>query len=89
MGIELVKREVSANSPALDSVQAGAVEHRGSPVVISGGPGTGKTSILIEAALYVGIGAYAVMAHGVPPLRAILISLLVFVSLRFFLTLGN
>ena len=51
MGIELVKREVSADSLALDSVQVQAVAHRGSPVVVSGGPGTGKTSILIEAAL--------------------------------------
>jgi superfamily I DNA/RNA helicase/RecB family exonuclease len=51
VGIELVKREVSADSLALDSVQAGAVAHRGSPLVVSGGPGTGKTSILIEAAL--------------------------------------
>lgn len=46
-------------------------------------------AFLIEAALYLGIGSYAVLAHGVPPLRVVLISLLVFVSLRFFLTLGN
>jgi len=46
-------------------------------------------AFLIELALYAGIGSYAVIAQGVPPLRVVLISLLVFVSLRFFLTLGN
>lgn len=46
-------------------------------------------AFLIEAALYAGIGSYAVLAAGAPVLRVVLISLLVFVSLRFFLTLGN
>lgn len=51
MAIELVKRESGADAPVLDEVQASAVAHRGAPLVVSGGPGTGKTSVLIEAAL--------------------------------------
>ena len=45
MGIELVKRAKDVDAPALDSVQASAVAHRGSPLVVSGGPGTGKTHL--------------------------------------------
>ena len=37
--------------PALSPDQKSAVTHRGSPLVIHGGPGTGKTTVLIEAAL--------------------------------------
>jgi len=46
-------------------------------------------ALLIETALYAAIGSYAVIEQGAPVLRVVLISLLVFVSLRFFLTLGN
>lgn len=35
----------------LDPQQAKAVSHRGTPLFIAGGPGTGKTSVLIEAAV--------------------------------------
>ena len=35
----------------LDPQQVKAVTHRGKPLFIAGGPGTGKTSILIEAAV--------------------------------------
>jgi superfamily I DNA/RNA helicase/RecB family exonuclease len=35
----------------LDATQAKAAAHRGSPLLIAGGPGTGKTSVLVEAAL--------------------------------------
>jgi superfamily I DNA/RNA helicase len=37
--------------PTLSPDQKSAVTHRGSPLVIHGGPGTGKTTVLIEAAL--------------------------------------
>ena len=37
--------------PALSPDQQSAVIHRGSPLVIAGGPGTGKTTVLVEAAL--------------------------------------
>ena len=35
----------------LDLQQSKAVSHRGTPLFIAGGPGTGKTSVLIEAAV--------------------------------------
>ncbi|CAB4668039.1 unannotated protein [freshwater metagenome] len=35
----------------LSSDQSAAIAHRGAPLVIQGGPGTGKTTILVEAAL--------------------------------------
>ncbi|MEY3753373.1 MAG: hypothetical protein RIR75_1220, partial [Actinomycetota bacterium] len=41
----------SRNIPTLSPDQKSAVTHRGSPLVIHGGPGTGKTTVLIEAAL--------------------------------------
>ena len=37
--------------PTLSPDQQSAVTHRGSPLVIHGGPGTGKTTVLVEAAL--------------------------------------
>ena len=37
--------------PTLSPDQKSAVTHRGSPLVIHGGPGTGKTTVLVEAAL--------------------------------------
>ena len=35
----------------LSSDQSAAIAHRGSPIVVQGGPGTGKTSVLVEGAL--------------------------------------
>lgn len=35
----------------LSSDQSAAIAHRGAPLVIQGGPGTGKTTVLVEAAL--------------------------------------
>ena len=37
--------------PRLSPDQQSAVTHRGSALVVHGGPGTGKTTVLIEAAL--------------------------------------
>lgn len=49
--IKLIRASAAPALLELDATQLQAVAHRGSPLVIAGGPGTGKTSILIEAAL--------------------------------------
>jgi len=48
---QLVRQEVQSAGLTLDPEQATVVAHRGSPIVVQGGPGTGKTTLLIEAAL--------------------------------------
>ncbi|MSX59376.1 MAG: AAA family ATPase [Actinobacteria bacterium] len=47
----LVRSSAAQTSLTLSADQTAAVAHRGSPLVIQGGPGTGKTTVLIEAAL--------------------------------------
>ena len=47
----LVRQVLKAAPAALDTEQAAVVSHRGSPIVVQGGPGTGKTTVLVEAAL--------------------------------------
>ena len=47
----LVRQVLQAAPTALDAEQLAVVAHRGSPIVVQGGPGTGKTTVLIEAAL--------------------------------------
>ena len=47
----LVRQVLQPAPAALDAEQAAVVSHRGSPIVVQGGPGTGKTTVLIEAAL--------------------------------------
>jgi superfamily I DNA/RNA helicase/CRISPR/Cas system-associated exonuclease Cas4 (RecB family) len=47
----LVRQVLSAAPVALDNQQLEVVAYRGGPVVVQGGPGTGKTTVLIEAAL--------------------------------------
>lgn len=51
MAIQLKKVELQATALNLDPTQQAAVAHRAGPLLISAGPGTGKTSVLIEAAL--------------------------------------
>jgi superfamily I DNA/RNA helicase/RecB family exonuclease len=47
----LVAPSAPKSTPALTPDQTAAVAHRGSPLVIHGGPGTGKTTLLVAAAL--------------------------------------
>ena len=47
----LVRQALQAAPATLDAEQQVVVAHRGSPIVVTGGPGTGKTTVLIEAAL--------------------------------------
>ncbi|GAA1377834.1 ATP-dependent DNA helicase [Luteococcus sanguinis] len=35
--------------PVLDDAQASVVQHRGGPLLVVGGPGTGKTTVLVES----------------------------------------
>ena len=49
--IKLTRAPAAPALLELDATQTTAVAHRGSPLLIAGGPGTGKTSVLIEAAL--------------------------------------
>ena len=47
----LVRQVLQATPLTLDADQNAVVAHRGSPIVVQGGPGTGKTTVLVEAAL--------------------------------------
>jgi len=47
----LVRQVLQAAPAALDADQLAVVSHRGCPIVVQGGPGTGKTTVLVEAAL--------------------------------------
>ncbi|CAB4529914.1 unannotated protein [freshwater metagenome] len=49
--LRLVRKDVEGFSLSLSDQQRACVEHRGSPLIITGATGTGKTSVLIEAAL--------------------------------------
>lgn len=47
----LVRQGFATAPISLDADQLAVVAHRGSPIVVQGGPGTGKTTVLVEAAL--------------------------------------
>ncbi len=47
----LVRQVLQPAPVALDTEQLAVVSYRGSPIVVQGGPGTGKTTLLVEAAL--------------------------------------
>ena len=49
--IKLTRSPLAPTPMELDAQQDAAVAHRGSPLLIAGGPGTGKTSVLIAAAV--------------------------------------
>ena len=41
----LVRQVLNSTPAALDNEQVAVVSHRGSPIVVQGGPGTGKTTV--------------------------------------------
>lgn len=48
--VRLVRRkQAAATRPVLDESQRAVVEHRGGPLLVLAGPGTGKTTTLVEA----------------------------------------
>jgi superfamily I DNA/RNA helicase/RecB family exonuclease len=63
----LVRRSLPERSLTFTEEQARVITHRGSPLVVLGGPGTGKTTLLVEAAL-------SRIAHGQDPNSILLIT---------------
>ena len=49
--LRLVRAEPAAASLTLSAAQLDAATHRGTPLIITGATGTGKTTTLIEAAV--------------------------------------
>lgn len=49
--VRLVRAKPASNQIQLSEQQRSAVLHRGSPLILTGATGTGKTTVLIEAAL--------------------------------------
>lgn len=47
----LKRRPIPVNNIRLSPTQEIAIAHRGKPLIITGGPGSGKTTVLIEAAI--------------------------------------
>lgn len=47
--LNLVRSRTLASIPSLDAEQRAVVAHRGSPLLVLAGPGTGKTTTLVEA----------------------------------------
>ena len=47
----LVRRGAAGHAPLLDAGQRAVVAHRGGPLLVLAGPGTGKTTTLVEAVL--------------------------------------
>ncbi|MFC4032561.1 ATP-dependent helicase [Streptomyces polygonati] len=67
-GYRLVRAPVvPAAPPVLDAAQRAVVEHRGGPLLVLGGPGTGKTTTLVEAVV-------ARVRSGTPPERILVLT---------------
>ena len=49
--MKLIKQEPVLEELGFDDQQRAAIAHRGSPLLLKGSAGSGKTSVLIEAAL--------------------------------------
>lgn len=53
LGVRLVRRSLGPSTPpVLDDAQRRVVEHRGGPLLVLAGPGTGKTTTLVEAVVH-------------------------------------
>ena len=63
----LVRRPVAAAVPRLDDAQRAVVSHRAGPLLVVGGPGTGKTTTLVEAVA-------ARVAEGADPERVLVLT---------------
>jgi superfamily I DNA/RNA helicase/RecB family exonuclease len=63
----LVRRALPEKSLTFTEEQGRVIAHRGSPLVVLGGPGTGKTTLLVEATL-------SRIAHGQDPNSILLIT---------------
>ena len=50
-GFRLLAKPITRPNYHFDSEQAAAIAHRGSPLILQGATGTGKTITLIEAAI--------------------------------------
>ena len=49
--MKLIKQEPELRELGIDDQQKAAISHRGTPLLITGGAGSGKTTVLIEAAI--------------------------------------
>lgn len=63
----LVRRALDATPPTLDEIQRRIVTHRDGPLLVLGGPGTGKTTTLVEAVA-------ARVADGIDPRRLLVLT---------------
>jgi superfamily I DNA/RNA helicase/RecB family exonuclease len=69
-GYRLVRRELAATTPpaVLDEAQQRAVDHKGGPLLVLAGPGTGKTTTIVEAV------AERIERRGVDPGRILVLT---------------
>ena len=68
-GCRLVRRPArSPEPPRLDEGQQRVVSHRGGPLLVLAGPGTGKTTAIVEAV------AHRVTARGIDPARVLVLT---------------
>jgi superfamily I DNA/RNA helicase/RecB family exonuclease len=68
-GCHLVRRPaLSPEPPSLDEGQQRVVSHRGGPLLVLAGPGTGKTTAIVEAV------AHRVIGRGADPARVLVLT---------------
>ena len=49
--MKLIKQALQVADLGFDDQQKAAISHRGAPLLLTGGAGSGKTTVLIEAAI--------------------------------------